>query len=240
MPNGLYEMWVGYRVAVRPEGIQYRVDNEYGSGTFDQSSTFSADRAGLFNLTGGTNTLGIYEGLGLLRRRLPRVPSVHAARRSSRSPHSSADPLGQSKHADADELPDRHLRPENAGRPSARRQQNLPFPSSTYLNLSGGLKPAIRGSDFIEYSPTRIAVRRQSKQRVRAIDCLGQAEQRHPQHELALERAGQPGDTIQANGPWWRGFYTKARRSICPARWRTRPAAITSCCFATSTRSASS
>ena len=31
---------------------------------FDQSSTFTADRAGLFNLTGGTNTLGICENWG--------------------------------------------------------------------------------------------------------------------------------------------------------------------------------
>lgn len=35
--------------------------------------------------------------------------------------------------------------------------ENLPFPSSTYLNMSGGLKPAVRASDLIEYSPSRIA-----------------------------------------------------------------------------------
>ena len=71
--------------------------------------------------------------------------------------------------------------------------KNLAFPSSTYLNLSGGLKPAIRSSDFIEYSPTRLANGSNPEQRKRTIDRLGQAEQRHHQHELALERAGKSG-----------------------------------------------
>ena len=33
--------------------------------------------------------------------------------------------------------------------------ENLSFPVEPYLSQSGGLVPAIRGTDFIEYSPSR-------------------------------------------------------------------------------------
>ena len=72
--------------------------------------------------------------------------------------------------------------------------KNLAFPSSTYLNLSGGLKPAIRSSDFMEYSPSRIAFGANPSNESEAIDRLGEAEQRHRQHDVALERAGEPGE----------------------------------------------
>ena len=64
VPAGLYEMWVGYRSQFGPKGYDYQVDSEFGSGTFDQSSVFSEDFTGLFNLAAGTNTLGIHEGWG--------------------------------------------------------------------------------------------------------------------------------------------------------------------------------
>ena len=65
-PNGLYELWVGYRVqsGFGNKGYRFRVGNEYGTGTLEESGIFKADRAGLFNLAGGTTTLGIYKDWG--------------------------------------------------------------------------------------------------------------------------------------------------------------------------------
>src|SRR6185369_14128463 len=55
-PTGLYELWVGYRVPTGfgDKGYRFRVGNEYGTGTLEESGIFKTDRAGLFNLTGGT------------------------------------------------------------------------------------------------------------------------------------------------------------------------------------------
>src|SRR5687767_567207 len=64
VPDGLYEMWVGYRSPYGPKGYNLRVDGETGTGMFDQSNVFSADRAGVFNVHGGTNTLAIQQFWG--------------------------------------------------------------------------------------------------------------------------------------------------------------------------------
>ena len=97
-------------------------DTEYGSGMFDQSSTFTADRAGLFNLTGGTNTLGIYQRLGLLRHRLSRVPAIHAARRSCRFRRNyRIRSANQNTQMLMNYLTGIYGQ-QNAGRPSARRK----------------------------------------------------------------------------------------------------------------------
>src|SRR5436190_2477454 len=64
VPNGLYEMWVGYRSPYGDKGYNYRVDSEYGSGTFNQSIGFTTDRAGIFNMSGATNTMAIYQNWG--------------------------------------------------------------------------------------------------------------------------------------------------------------------------------
>ena len=54
-PSGLHEMWVGYRVQTGfgDKGYRFRVGNEEGNGTLQESGTFSEDLAGLFNLAGG-------------------------------------------------------------------------------------------------------------------------------------------------------------------------------------------
>ena len=64
VPNGLYEMWVGYRSPYGDKGYNYRVDSEFGSGTFNQSNAFTTDRAGIFNMSGGINTFSITQSWG--------------------------------------------------------------------------------------------------------------------------------------------------------------------------------
>jgi mannan endo-1,4-beta-mannosidase len=64
VPNGLYEMWVGYRSQFGQKGYNFQVDGETGSGMFDQSNTFTSDRAGLFNLQNATNTFSIEQSWG--------------------------------------------------------------------------------------------------------------------------------------------------------------------------------
>jgi mannan endo-1,4-beta-mannosidase len=206
-PAGLHELWVGYRSQFGQKGYRYRVGNEYGNGMLDQSTTFAADRAGLFNLAGGSTTLGIYKDWGYhdvdyLEFRPFTPPAVQ--------------PISAQLN---DSLADRHTQmlmnyltsiygEKTLAGHQHDESKNLPFPSSTYLGLSGGLRPAIRSSDFMEYSPSRLAYganpRNETEQSIQwARDNGGIVSMTW--HWNA------PTDLVNSGDwPWWRGFYTQA------------------------------
>jgi mannan endo-1,4-beta-mannosidase len=93
--------------------------------------------------------------------------------------------------------------------------KNLAFPSSTYLNLSGGLKPAIRSSDFMEYSPTRLShgsnPNNESEQSIAwARQNNGIISMNWHWNAPANLVDTQCGSNCGPNDyPWWRGFYTQ-------------------------------
>jgi mannan endo-1,4-beta-mannosidase len=207
VPPGLYEMWVGYRSQFGQKGYTYTVGNATGDGMFDPSSSFSSDRAGLFNLTGGATTLGIRENWGFydvdyLEFRPFTPPAIQ--------------PIAAQL---TDPLADRHTQmlmnymtsiygEKTLAGHQHDESKNLPFPSSTYLNLSGGLRPAIRSSDFMEYSPSRLAFganpRNETEQSIAwARDNGGIISMNwHWNAPANLVNSGE--------WPWWRGFYTQA------------------------------
>jgi mannan endo-1,4-beta-mannosidase len=85
---------------------------------------------------------------------------------------------------------------------------NGSFPPADYLSKSGGIVPAIRGSDFIDYSPSRIA---------HGSNPNGETER---MINWAKSTGGIPSMMWHWNAPtdlidtpdheWWRGFYTDA------------------------------
>ena len=93
--------------------------------------------------------------------------------------------------------------------------ENLAFPVSQYLSQSGGVMPAIRGSDLIDYSPSRVAFGANPRNETEADDRLGQADGRHRDRDVALERTGEFGEYAlrqqlrRERLAWWRGFYTQ-------------------------------
>lgn len=207
VPSGLHELWVGYRSPFGQKGYRFRVGNEYGTGMFDMSTTFSADRAGLFYLNGGSTTLGIYKDWG-----------YHDVDYLEFRPFTPPAVLPVSAQL-SDPQADRHtqmlmnyLTSIYGSKTLAGHQhdesKNLPFPSATFLSLSGGLKPAIRSSDFMEYSPSRLAYganpRNESEQSI----------------AWARENGGiismtwhwnAPANLVNSSEwPWWSGFYTEA------------------------------
>ena len=101
--------------------------------------TFSTDRAGLFNLTGGTKTLGIYKDWGFhdvdyLEFRPFTPPAIQPISAQL------SDPLAnQNTQMLMNYLTGIYGQKTLAGH-QHDGSKNLPFPSSTYLNLSGGLK----------------------------------------------------------------------------------------------------
>ena len=207
VPDGLYEMWVGYRSEFGEKGYTYTVDGETGSGMFAQSNSFTTDRAGLFNVQGGTNTLRIRENWGFydvdyLEFRpftpptlLPIAPTLVDEQANARTQFLM------------NFLTDMYGEKTLSGQ-QHEVGQNLPFPGQSYLNKSGGLVPAIRGSDLMDYSPSRIL----------------RGENPQNESEQTLQWAQQTGGIVTMawhwNAPanlidtpgheWWRGFYTHA------------------------------
>lgn len=214
VPTGLYELWVGYRSEYGQKGYKYKVGTETGSGMLDQSLTFSTDRAGLFNLTGGNKTLGIYKDWGYhdvdyLEFRPFTPPAVQPI-----SPHLSDTLANQNTQLLMNYLTSIYGQKTLAGH-QHDGSKNLPFPSSAYLNLSGGLKPAIRASDFIEYSPTRIQYganpNNESEQSIawakQNNGILSMSWHWNAPANLVNTQCG--GNCGANDYPWWRGFYTQ-------------------------------
>lgn len=207
-PAGLYELWVGYRVPTGfgDKGYRFRVGSEYGNGTLEESGTFKADRAGLFNLAGGNTTLGIYKDWGYhdidyLQFKPFTPPSILPV-----APQ-LVDPLANQNT----QLLMNYLTGIYGSKTLAGHQhqssQNLPFPSSTYLNLSGGLKPAIRASDFIEYSPSRIAYGANPNNE--SEQSIAWARQNNGILSMSWHWNAPANLVNSSEYPWWRGFYTQ-------------------------------
>jgi mannan endo-1,4-beta-mannosidase len=213
VPAGLYEMWVGYRSEHGEKGYFYRVDDVSGSGMFDHSNTFSVDRAGLFTLAEGVNTLEIRENWGFydidyLEFR-PYEPSAllpvsaqlsdpQADRRTQMLMNYLVSQYGQKTLSGLQ---------HNAS-------DNLSFPVQSYLNQSGGVVPAIRASDFIDYSPSRVAFgenpQNESEQTIAwAQQTGGVVTMMWHWNAPANLTNDQCGNNCGPNDyPWWRGFYT--------------------------------
>ncbi len=213
-PAGLYELNIGYRSQYGPKGYDYRVGSETGSGTFDQSATFTTDRAGIFNLTGGSTTLDIYQSWGYydvdyFEFKPFTPPAILPA------PATLSDSLANTSTQQLmNYLTSIYGKQTLAGH-QQDASKNLPFPSSTYLNLSGGLKPAVRSSDFIEYSPTRIQYG--SNPNNESEQSIAWAKQNNGiiamnwHWNAPANLVNTPcGSNCGSNDyPWWRGFYTQ-------------------------------
>jgi mannan endo-1,4-beta-mannosidase len=207
VPAGLYEMWVGYRSVFGEKGYDFRVDQVAGSGMFDQATSFAEDRAGLFRLASGTNLLEISRGWGyydvdyLEFRPFKPPPRAPIASRLN-------DPL-----ADASTQVLMNYLASQYGHKTLAGQQhevseNLSFPVADYLAKSGGLIPAIRGSDLIDYSPSRVAFgenpRNETEQSIAWAQQTGGI-------VTMMWHWNAPDDLINVPGNlWWRGFYSDA------------------------------
>jgi mannan endo-1,4-beta-mannosidase len=207
IPAGLYEMWVGYRSQYGQKGYDYRVNNEYGSGMFDQSTVFTTDRTGLFSIPAGTSTLGIYQSWGYydvdyLEFRPYTPPTLLPV-----APHLVDAQADYHTRVLMNYLAGQYGQKTLSGQ-HHQQSENLAFPVASYLSKSGGIIPAIRSSDFIEYSPSRLA--------------YGSTPDNET--EQAIAWAKQTGGVVSMmwhwNAPanlinqpekeWWRGFYSDA------------------------------
>lgn len=216
VPDGLYDLWVGYNSPFGFKGYDYSVDGVTGSGGFDQTASngWGTDRAGTFSLTGATNTLRINRGWGWynvdyfeLRPFTP--PALLPV--SSQLVDEQADRRTQML---MNYLVSQYGHKTLSGL-QHNSSENLSFPVSQYLSQSGGVVPAIRGSDLIDYSPTRVAFgenpRNETEQTIAWAKQTGGV-------VSVMWHWNAPGNLINQPGKeWWRGFYTDATTFNLPA-----------------------
>jgi mannan endo-1,4-beta-mannosidase len=222
IPAGLYEMWVGYRSEYGEKGYTFQVNGETGNGMFSQSSTWAEDRAGLFSIPNGASTLGIqhnwgYYDIDYLEFR-PYVPPTIA-------PVSTQ--LSDSQASGRTQWLMNYMNSQYGEKTFSGQQhsvsQNLAFPGNTYLSKSGGLLPAIRGSDFIEYSPSRIEhgvnPRNETEQTIQWAQQTGGIVTSMWHWNAPADLVDTPcGQSCGENDwPWWRGFYTQGTTFDLPA-----------------------
>jgi mannan endo-1,4-beta-mannosidase len=215
VPPGLYELWIGYNSPHGFKGYDYLVNQMGGSGGFDgNGNQFGADRAGLFNLTQSNNTLRLNRGWGWYNvdyfELRPFTPPAILPVSSQLS----------------DELADNNTRvlmnyltsiygQKTLAGHQHDESKNLNFPSQTYLNLSGGLRPAVRSSDFMEYSPSRIEFganpRNETEESIEWAKSTGGIVSMTWHWNAPANLVNTPcGSNCGPNDyPWWRGFYTQ-------------------------------
>lgn len=215
VPDGLYELWVGYNSEFGFKGYDYLVDGVGGSGGFDQTSTngWSADRAGVFNLTGATNSLQVNRGWGWY--------NVDYFELRPFTPPTLLPVTAQLSDPQADQRTQmlmNYLVSQYGHKTLSGLQhnssQNLSFPVANYLSQSGGVVPAIRGSDLIEYSPSRIEFgsnpRNESEQTIAWARQNGGVVSVMWHWNAPANLTDDPcGSNCGPDDyPWWRGFYT--------------------------------
>ena len=207
IPAGLYEMWVGFRSQYGEKGYTFQVNGETGSGMFDQTNTWSTDRAGLFNIPNGTSTLGIqhnwgYYDIDYLEFRPFTPPSISPVSTQLSDPQASPRTQWLMNYMNS-----QYGEKTFSGQQHSV-SQNLAWPGNTYLNKSGGMVPAIRGSDFMEYSPSRRQYgsnpRNETEQTIQWAQQTGGI-------VTMMWHWNAPANLINQTGKeWWRGFYSNA------------------------------
>ncbi len=208
-PDGLYELWVGYNSRYGHKGYGVQVGGERGDGSFDGTgqSEYRVDRAGLFELNAANNTLQIHKGWGYYD-----VDYLELRPATITAPAPVTPTLVDALATPQTQALMNYLASLYGEKTLAGQQGNVgqsgAFPSSTYLARSGGLVPAIRGSDFIDYSPSRVAHGASGGGETERV--INWARQTGGVVSM-MWHWNAPTDLINQPGQeWWRGFYTDA------------------------------
>lgn len=211
VPTGLYQLIVGYNSPYGKKGYGIQVGSEIGDGSFAGTSAnqYSTDLAGVYQLSGSPTTLKVTKSWGYYNvdyfELQPFNPAAH--------PLTPIAPTLVDSQANNRTQILMNYMTSIYGSKTLSGQQAVGstaanFPSSSYRTASGGLVPALRGSDFMDYSPSRVQ-----------HGTTGDLES-----ERTIDWARQTGGVVSMmwhwnaptglidtpSNPWWRGFYADA------------------------------
>ncbi|MEN0109885.1 MAG: glycosyl hydrolase, partial [Planctomycetota bacterium] len=208
-PEGLYDFYVGYRSPFGEKGYGLDVGDQSASGFLDQSNAFAQDFVGQFFLDGATTQVDVQPGWGWyeidyleVRRSQPREALPVQPTLNHPNPTARTRFLMEylTEHYGEQTL---FAQQREFGRTSGDQI----YPPS-YLQLTGGIQPALLGSDLINYSHsrwTRYDERRNETERV-----INWAQQTGGIPSMMWHWNAPSGLIDQPGQEWWRGFYTNA------------------------------
>jgi mannan endo-1,4-beta-mannosidase len=208
VPAGLYELWVRYQSPYGWKGYGVQVGAERGNGGFDSTSgasQYKLDRAGVFELNGGPTSLQIQKDWGYYN-----VDYLELRPTTITPTLPVAPTLSDPQATERTKFLMNYLTSVYGEKTLAAQQgyvgSDNPFPSTTYLSASGGLVPAIRGSDFMDYSPSRLEHGANPNGETERIISWAKQTGGIP---TMMWHWNAPSGLIDTPGhEWWRGFYS--------------------------------
>ncbi|MEM9351827.1 MAG: glycosyl hydrolase [Planctomycetota bacterium] len=206
LPDGLYELWVGFRTPFGEKGYYFDVGGVSGSGMFDASSAFSEDLAGLFAVDGGLGAASVsqfwgYHDIDFLEFRPYQPTEVLPVPATLVNENADLRTRQLMRY-----LTDIYGEKTLSGLQHDVHSGTNTFPPTSYASKSGGLLPAVRGSDLMNYSPTRVQFGQSAHDEVE--DTIAWAQQTGGVVTM-MWHWNAPDDLINQPGmEWWRGFYT--------------------------------
>lgn len=205
--SGLYELWLRYNSPYGMKGYNVSVGSESGSGSFNgtPSNQFSLDRAGVFDLSAGNNTLKVTQGWGYYNLDYFELRPFTVPPLAPVAPSLIDSQASSNTHTLMNYLTSMYGSKTIAGQ-QGNVGSNEVFPSASYLTKSGGLIPAARGSDFIEYSPSRLQYGSNPNGETERL--ISWAKQTGGIVNMMWHWNAPSGLINQPGKEWWRGFYT--------------------------------
>ena len=189
VPDGLYEMWVGYDSPYGRERLHYQVDSVNGSGMFDSPTAFTGARTApvcsalrRHEHAGHPSDWGYYN-IDYLEFRPYTPPTLlpittPARRRTGRPPHADADELSQVASTGTKRSP----------ACSTTAAIISPFRSPIISANRAASCRRFAAAILIDYSPSRVAFGENPQNETEQTINWAQADRRRGHRDVALER----------------------------------------------------
>lgn len=207
---GIYDAKIRYSAPSGKKGYDLVVNGAKSSGMFPATGdTFATQDAGKVELKDGENTVEIQRGWGYYDIDALDLTPAAAAVASSKPPVTLSDPQATPQaHALMAYLVSQYGQKTLAGQYDQA--------DTDYIHSITGKTPAIRGGDFMDYSPSRLARGSDPKNETEKMIAAAKAGQivtmswhwNAPTDLLDKTYTDANGKTV--NAQWYKGFYTNA------------------------------
>ncbi|QDT70676.1 Mannan endo-1,4-beta-mannosidase [Planctomycetes bacterium MalM25] len=205
LPEGLYDLAIGYRSPFGGKGYELAVGGQSGSGMFPLSTAFDEITAGQYYFDGDPFDVTISEGWGYydvdyfeFRSAELRLPLPTPTTLSTPNPSPNSQYLMRYLASQYGENTLFGHQREN-GNPGA-------ILSPGVLNHTGGIMPSVIGGDLMRYSPSR--VERGDSGNGESERLIDWAQQTGGAVTMMWHWNAPSGLIDQPGQEWWRGFYT--------------------------------
>lgn len=204
---GLYNLWVGYAAPYGEKTNSIFVNGESkGDMVFPETSSFKEGLFGKITLNEGQNTIKIVKSWGYFEVDYIRVnPTAPAPINNFPGTPVNPDASAEAKIL-YQYLADAYGKRIISGQQNESNYTATPEKEFEYILEKTGKQPAIRGFDFIDYSPSRVEHGTSSNETGKIIEW-------HEKGGIATAawHWNAPKDLYDTDtDPWWSGFYTRA------------------------------